>query len=159
MTDTPSTPVDETVDTATAPNAGRPYHTDHLPDSDHVAPLVDVHAVDRLAEIPGALAALGALLDTLRANNAADVKVESTTITARAHLTPRQVQLKLQARQRQYDEGRKLYQEYLDALTGDDADAVRAANLAANYRHRWHMYLRFEGITEVAGHPTGNYDL
>lgn len=157
MTDTPSTPVGETVEIPAAPRTGRPEHTDHLPDTDHVAPLVDVHAVDRLAEIPGALAALGALLDVLRVNNAATVKVESTTIAARAVLTPQQLQLKLQARQRQYDEGRELYQSYLDEVAA--GRTIAAQRWAEKCRHRWHMYLRFEGITEVEGHQTGNYDL
>ncbi|AYR02854.1 hypothetical protein J1765_gp46 [Gordonia phage Gaea] len=137
-----------------APLTNRPAHavaddefdSDLLP-TDHVFPLLDVHTVDRIAEIPGALAALGILLDTLRAE--ANVNVSAGAVAVTGNRTPIELQQRLAQRQRLYDEGRDIYQKYLDhADAGDDE---QAATIATVSKYRWNYYLHREGITEVGG--------
>lgn len=144
-----------------APLTNRPAHAvaddefdSDLQPTDHVVPLLDVHDMDRLARIPGALAALGILLDTLRAE--ANVNVSAGTVAVTGNRTPDELQQRLAQRQRLYDEGRDIYQRYLDAIDaehGSDVDAgtSEAATIAKLSKYRWNYYLGREGITEVGG--------
>ncbi|QDF19470.1 hypothetical protein KNU66_gp48 [Gordonia phage McKinley] len=138
----------------TAPLANRPEHAvaddefdSDLTATDLVFPLLDVHIVDRVAEIPGALAALGTLIDTLR--GAATVEFGAGTIAVTGNRTPDELQQRLQQRQRMYDEGRDIYQRYLDHV--DAGDDEQAATIATVSKYRWNYYLGREGITEVGG--------
>ncbi|QNJ58018.1 hypothetical protein SEA_JKSYNGBOY_44 [Gordonia phage JKSyngboy] len=137
-----------------APLTNRPAHavaddefdSDLLP-TDFVTPLLDVHDMDRLARTPGALAALGVLIDTLRGE--ANVNISAGTIAVTGNRTPIELQQRLVQRQRMYDEGRDIYQKYLDhAAAGDDE---QAATIATVSKYRWNYYLHREGITEVGG--------
>ncbi|UAJ15714.1 hypothetical protein SEA_BADDON_46 [Gordonia phage Baddon] len=137
-----------------APLTNRPAHAvaddefdSDLQPTDHVTPLLDVHDMDRLARIPGALAALGILLDTLRAE--ANVNVSAGTVAVTGNRTPIELQQRLVQRQRQYDEGRDIYQRYLDHV--DAGDDEQAATIATVSKYRWHYYLGREGIEQVGG--------
>ncbi|AXH44910.1 hypothetical protein SEA_RIBEYE_47 [Gordonia phage Ribeye] len=138
-----------------APLTNRPAHavaddefdSDLLP-TDLVTPLLDVHDMDRLARIPGALAALGVLLDTLRAE--ANINVSAGTVTVTGNRTPVELKQRLVQRQRMYDEGRDIYQKYLDYVAADGG-AEQAATIATVSKYRWNYYLHREGITEVGG--------
>ncbi|QDH92065.1 hypothetical protein SEA_GALADRIEL_46 [Gordonia phage Galadriel] len=144
----------------TAPLANRPEHAvadnefdSDLTPADHVFPLLDVHTVDRVAEIPGALAALGALIDTLRGT--ANVEFGAGTIAVTGNRTPDELLQRLAARQRMYDEGRDIYQRYLDHV--DAGDDEQAATIATVSKYRWHYYLGREGITAVGGHSVPEF--
>ncbi|QDM57345.1 hypothetical protein J1767_gp46 [Gordonia phage Tangerine] len=135
-----------------APLTNRPAHgvaddefDSDLQPTDHVVPLLDVHDMDRLARIPGALAALGILLDTLRAE--ANVNVSAGTVAVTGNRTPDELQQRLAHRQRLYDEGRDIYQKYLDHV--DAGDEEQAATIATISRYRWNYYLGREGIEQV----------
>ncbi|UYL87721.1 hypothetical protein SEA_SHIVANISHOLA_46 [Gordonia phage Shivanishola] len=144
----------------TAPLTNRPEHAvaddefdSDLTPTDHVFPLLDVHIVDRVAEIPGALAALGTLIDTLR--GAATVQFGAGSIAVTGNRTPAELQQRLHTRQHQYDEGRDIYQRYLDHV--DAGDDEQAATIATVSKYRWNYYLGREGITEVGGHPVPEF--
>lgn len=136
----------------TAPTENRPEHFDDLPQIELVASLFDVHALDRIAKLPGVLAAVGNLIDTVRAaSETIHVDVESTShIAVTIDRTVGELQLALNRRQQQYDTGRDLYQAWLDDPTGTNFE---------NNRYRWHYYLRVEGITNVGPYVVGDYDL
>ncbi|URP21114.1 hypothetical protein SEA_FLATWOODS_47 [Gordonia phage Flatwoods] len=137
-----------------APLTNRPAHAvaddefdSDLQPTDHVVPLLDVHDMDRVARIPGALAALGILLDTLRAE--ANVNVSAGTVAVTGNRTPDELQQRLAQRQRLYDEGRDIYQRYLDHVAAGDDE--QAATIATVSKYRWNYYLGREDITEVGG--------
>ncbi|QNJ58368.1 hypothetical protein J1763_gp47 [Gordonia phage YorkOnyx] len=137
-----------------APLTNRPAHAvaddefdSDLQPTDQVMPLLDVHDMDRVARIPGALAALGILIDTLRAE--ANVNVSAGTVAVTGNRTPIELQHRLVQRQRQYDEGRDIYQRYLDHV--DAGDDEQAATIATVSKYRWHYYLGREGIEQVGG--------
>lgn len=132
--------------TTAAPTTNRPVTADDLDEDSGIYGVADhsvvtVYDLDRFAAVPGALAALGTLLDTLRADEGTTTRpalVIDTSglgqISVRQPLTPVEATKELAARQSRYDRGRDAWQTYLD-------DGTRPANYV------WDYYLRREGIT------------
>lgn len=136
----------------TAPTTYRPESLDHLDDDPLIGDLshnvFTVFDMNRLARVPGALAALGALVDACRASDVVDTVVAASslsTITVTEPFDTVRLQAELRRAQERYDVGRKAWQEYLDEMDGDaNIDAMRA--IAARNRYAWAYYLRCEGI-------------
>ncbi|QPO17040.1 hypothetical protein SEA_DEXDERT_43 [Gordonia phage Dexdert] len=109
--------------------------------------ILDVHDTGRLAKIPGALAALGELLDKL--NNEVDYNdapsLERVTVTGdggsisvKQELADDEAEKLLKSRQAAYDRGLELWQKYLDDGTMPTSKYV------------WDYYLRREQIETQA---------
>lgn len=114
--------------------------------------ILDVHDTGRLAKIPGALAALGELLDKL--NNEVDyndapslerviVTGDGGSISVKQELADDEAEKLLKSRQAAYDRGRELWQAYLDDGTLPTSKYV------------WDYYLRREQI-EVQAPKVGD---
>ncbi|QGJ95829.1 hypothetical protein J1770_gp43 [Gordonia phage EMoore] len=149
----------------TAPTDNRPESVEDMTDSIHDGDLsfavLTVHDLPRIARVPGALAALGILLDALR-NDTGDRGTETTearrgvvvtdvansgVISVKQPFTDAEGARQLATAQERYDRGRVLYQEYLDLL-GDDGAGHRGDldEFATKHRYTWAYYLRREGI-------------
>ena len=136
----------------TAPTTYRPESLDHLDDDPLIGDLshnvFTVFDMNRLARVPGALAALGALVDACRASDVVDTVVAASslsTITVKEPFDTVRLQAELRRAQERYDVGRAAWQDYLDEMDGDaNIDAMRA--IAARNRYAWGYYLRREGI-------------
>ncbi|QGJ93600.1 hypothetical protein J1771_gp46 [Gordonia phage MelBins] len=143
----------------TAPTNYRPESVDDLLDSTHDGDLaytvLSVHDLGRIARVPGALAALGTLLDVLR-NDAGDgerpaVMVDDSNgvgvISARQPFTDDEGARQVASSQERYDRGRKLYQQYLDLMHDEvGVDHNRLDEFARKHRYAWAYYLKRERI-------------
>ncbi|UTN93125.1 hypothetical protein SEA_PHAUCI_38 [Gordonia Phage Phauci] len=143
----------------TAPTDNRPESVADLLDSTHDGDLaysvLSVHDLGRIARVPGALAALGALLDVLR-NDAGDyerpaVMVDDSNgvgvISARQPFTDDEGARQVTQAQERYDRGHALYQEYLDLMHDEGGvDRDRLDVFARKNRYRWAYYLKRERI-------------
>lgn len=135
----------------TAPTTYRPESLDHLDDDPLIGDLshnvFTVFDMNRLARVPGALAALGALVDACRASDVVDTVVAASslpTITVKEPFDGVRRMAELKRVQERYDVGRKAWQEYLDAMDKADTDEMR--RVATKNRYAWGYYLRCEGI-------------
>lgn len=113
-------------------------------------PIIDVHATSALVDVPGALAALGDLLDAIRTHNATrdhattgaiDIDANAVSITIAQHPTDTELQKTLAERADLYDRGRALWQQYLDDHHAVDFKQVR---------YVWSYYLSREGLDNPA---------
>ncbi|QDH93202.1 hypothetical protein SEA_VERITY_47 [Gordonia phage Verity] len=123
--------------TETAPRTERPETIDGL---DATAPEIRtdigiIYNTDALVKVPGALAAIDALITAL-ANNGDRVEVNVGVITMTRDGDDTGLRKHLATQQARYDRGRELYQSYLD--TG----------AFPKYRSTWLFYLECEGIVE-----------
>ncbi|AKI28684.1 hypothetical protein GTE6_42 [Gordonia phage GTE6] len=138
---------ENTTTTTTAPQTNRPEDLadlDTIYDGRTAHPLIDVHDLGRIAKIPGALSALGDLLDKLNTeveyNDAPDdVKIKSdlNTVAVTQELDDDEVAKLIAARQASYDRGRELWQKYLD-----DGSLPTGSYI-------WDYYLHREKITDA----------
>lgn len=136
----------------TAPISNRPEHVGDINDSaldgDLSHNVFTVFDMNRLARVPGALAALGALVDACRASDVVKTSVAPQslpTITVTEPFDTVRLQTELSRAQERYDVGRAAWQDYLDEMDCDaNIDAMRA--IAARNRYAWGYYLRREGI-------------
>lgn len=109
-------------------------------------PVLDVHDASILVKIPGAITALGGLLDVINAHNERGFGDTALTIAAnRGEIeitmpsNPDEGRATLARRQADYDAGRAQWQQYLD-----DPDSVDTSK--PNYA--WAYYLRREQLTD-----------
>ena len=131
----------------TAPQTNRPEEIadlDTIYDGRTVHPLLDVHDLGRIAKIPGALSALGDLLDRLNSeieySDAPDdvkIKADLNTIAVTQKFNDDEVAKLLTARQASYDRGRELWQKYLDDGS------------VPTHTYVWDYYLHREKITDA----------
>lgn len=136
----------------TAPADNRPEILDDIGDpafdGDLSHNVFTVYDMNRLARVPGALAALGALVDACRASENVETTIAPqnlSTITVKEPFDTVRLQAELRRAQERYDVGRAAWQDYLDEMDGDaNIDAMRA--IAARNRYAWGYYLRREGI-------------
>ena len=136
----------------TAPTDNRPEDIEDIDDStldgDLSHNVFAVYDMNRLARVPGALAALGALVDVCRASDVVETSVAPQnlpTITVKEPFDVARRTVELRRAQEKYDVGRAAWQDYLDAMdNGGDMTAMRA--IAARNRYAWGYYLRREGI-------------
>ncbi|QKY78496.1 hypothetical protein SEA_ZITCH_50 [Gordonia Phage Zitch] len=121
--------------TRVAPLTARPESIDEL-DPTEVGIRTDIGVVydmQALYKVPGALAAIDALVTALERNgDRVDTSVGTITMTRYADDT--ELRKHLADRQSRYDRGRDLYQAYLDTGT------------FPTYRTLWSFYLESEGI-------------
>lgn len=147
----------------TAPTTNRPESVADLQDSTHDGDLaytvLSVHDLGRIARVPGALAALGTLLDVLR-NDAGDEERPAVTvddrngvgvISAQQPFTEDEGARQVASSQERYDRGHDLYQEYLNRMHGEVGVGVVTTDsdleaFARKHRYAWAYYLKRERI-------------
>lgn len=135
-----------------APTDNRPEDIEDIDDStldgDLSHNVFTVYDMNRLARVPGALAALGALVDACRASDVVETSIAPqtlSTITVKEPFDSVRMLAELRRAQERYDVGRAAWQEYLDATdNGGDITFMRA--IATKHRYAWTYYLRREGI-------------
>lgn len=138
----------------TAPISNRPEHVGAINDSTLDGGLshnvFTVFDMNRLARVPGALAALGALVDACRASDVVKTSVAPQslpTITVTEPFDTVRLQTELSRAQERYDVGRAAWQDYLDEMdNGGDANIDAMREIATKHRYAWGYYLRREGI-------------
>ena len=135
------------TETKTAPQTNRPESLadlDTIYDGRTAHPLLDVHDLGRIAKIPGALSALGELLDKLNTaieyNDTPDgvkIRADLNTVAVTQELNDAEVAKLLTNRQESYDRGRELWQKYLN-----DGSLPTGSYI-------WDYYLHREKITDA----------
>lgn len=123
------------------PTSNRPASFDDLDDRDGRRPLFTVHDLQKLVDVPGALAAVDALVDSIRRWDHNGYRYDAGTpgqISASAAPTRDEQARDLAAAQARYDRGRELYAHYVE--TGE----------LPKHAYLWRDYLAAEQLAEPA---------